>query len=628
MSGFFGIFNRNGKNVTHETVDVLLDAMSYRDPDEADVRISGSVALGHGMLRNTPESGYEHLPLYDGTYVLTMDARIDNREELAEEIELPTDRPLCEIGDSEFVLGAYRKWGEACPEHLLGDFAFAIRDEKRKRVFCARDQVGVKQFYYHLSDDLFLFGNDLKVLTAYPDISQTVNDEAVANYIVHHQLTSKTLTFFEAFRKLPPAHTLVVSDTVARKKCYWKPEHSPGIKLPDAEAYAGKLRELLEEAVYCRLRSDYPVASHLSGGLDSSSIAVLAARKLKEKNEKLLVFNWVPAPKEEDDPEYYEWANSKNIADAEGMEHRYVTLASENVAGYMRKRGLVYGDTATFWYEYPVREAAQAKGSRTLLSGFGGDEFATQHGHGFYSGLFLHGKWLKLFDELKLVKKRKKGFRPFLAFVYHHLFMPFVPEKLYCKAPRTQCRNPDFDFLQKKYRELAEKEYGKPRGLTVQAKKTVREHMLAHWRHGHLQSRMETWAAGSAADKLEYSYPLLDRRIIEYVFGIPEEYFVHDMTGRYLFRTAVKDLLPDRIIWGSSKIESNRVKSMNETVSTALEILRNEEKHVSGYIDAEKAARRVRDLKAASNNQNDYAEKLRIVALSSYLKNTERLNSE
>jgi len=110
MSGFFGIFNRNGKPVEGNVANKMLDAMSYWEPDERDLYIDGPIAMGHAMLWNTPESKYEHLPLVKDGYVLAMDARIDNREELTKEIELP-DRSMSEIGDSEFILGAYKKWG-------------------------------------------------------------------------------------------------------------------------------------------------------------------------------------------------------------------------------------------------------------------------------------------------------------------------------------------------------------------------------------------------------------------------------------------------------------------------------------------------------------------------------------
>ncbi len=562
MSGFLGIFNRNGNAVEKEMVQTMLDASDYWEADEKDTWSEGFVALGHTMLWNTPESKYEHLPLKKDAIVLTMDARIDNREELAKEIALP-DRSLSEIGDSEFILSAYKKWGDECPNHLLGDFAFAIWDETKQQLFCARDHVGVKQFYYHVSETLFLFGNDLKGLTQYLNISKEINDEAVANYIVNHQLLSNTLTFFETFMKLPPAHTLIVSNSKIEEKCYWRLEDAPKVKLPNAEAYAKKLRELLEEAVYARMRSDYPITSHLSGGLDSSSIAVLAARKLKEKGEKLLAFNWVQEPGEGDDPEYYEWANSKMIAETEDIDHHYVSLTSKDIAAHMSERNIVYGETTQFWYEYPVREAVQKSDSRTILSGWGGDELATYHGQSFYADLFMHGKFLRLFKEVKVRMKKKKGFKPLLGFIYHCISIPLVARNLYCKMPKITCDEATFPFVQKEFMTMVEKENNRYRILTMQPQKTIREHMMAYWDNAHIQSRIESWETASKTTKIEYKYPLLDKRIIEYILGVPVEYFVQDSIGRYLFRNIVKDLLPKNIVWNNTKTEPQRVKRLS-----------------------------------------------------------------
>lgn len=564
MSGVFGILNRNSKAIENETVETLQKAMSYWKPDEEYVWVDGPVALGHGMLWNTPESKYEHLPLKEDAYVLTMDARIDNRDELAKEIELP-DRPLSQIGDSEFILGAYKKWGEECPKHLLGDFAFAIWDEKKQQLFCVRDHVGVKQFYYHLSDDLFLFGNDLKVLTQYPDISQKINDEAVANYIANNQLLSNKITFFEDIIKLPPAHTLVISHSIVELKCYWRLEDAPKIKLPNAEAYAKKLRELLEEAVYARMRSNYPITSHLSGGLDSSTIAVLAARKLKEKGEKLLAFNWLHEPTKEDDPVHDEWTNSKQIAEIEGIDHYYISLHSDDIYNYLQKREVAFGDTTTFWYEYQIREEMQKRNSRSLLTGWGGDEVCTYHGQSFYSDMFVKGKWNTLYHELKVKLLKTQKLKSKISFIYYHLFILLMPRSFYCFLPKVKCVKKSYPFIHKWFVENINK-ITSGYSLVSQPNKTIREHKLAFWNNKHLQSRIESWASTSYENKLEYSYPLMDKRILEFSMCIPSEYYIKDGKGRHIYRQAIKDLLPSNILSIQKAYEKQRVEYLVKTI--------------------------------------------------------------
>lgn len=574
MSTIFGIFNRDSKPVSAKIIQKMLDAMSYWKPDESGNWCMGPVALGHAMLWNTPESRLEHLPAKQDHLVITMDARLDNREELAGLLEM-TDHPIQQTTDSEFILAAYRRWGKKCPKYLLGDFAFAIWDEKKQQLFCARDHMGIKPFYFYLSDRLFVFANDLKGLIVHPDISEDINDEAVANYLVHSLLISTTITFFKEIQKVPPAHTLTITAAAVRKQCYWRPEQAPAVKLPDAQAYADKLRKLLKQAVHARMRSAYPITSHLSGGLDSSTIAVIAARKLREKDEKLLAFNWLHDPAENDDPAHYEWSNSKTIAEAEEIDHHYVPITADDIYRFMRNHTIAYGDTAGFWYEYPVRKAAQQMDSRTILTGWGGDELSTYHGLAYYANMVKEGKLPTLLSEIgKITHKSDKRVKAFVSFFYHHVVLPFVPRRFYCNMPKNRCvEKSTFLFIKKNFLPVVNNEKKKPSDLSMQPQTTIRAHMLTYLRHGHLQGRTESWAASAISNRLEYSYPLLDKRIIEFVLGVPPKYFVHNGIGRYLIRAAAEGLLPEKRQWANEKKEVHRVDRLLSISYSAYKIL-------------------------------------------------------
>ncbi|NES85389.1 MAG: asparagine synthetase B, partial [Moorea sp. SIO2B7] len=163
MSGIVGIYYLNQEPIDRENIGQMLDILAHRGPDGADIWCEGSVGLGHRMLWTTPESLLEKLPLvnHSKNLVITADARIDNREELIVALEL-NDRPAEKITDSQLILAAYEKWGEQCPEKLLGDFAFAIWDKHKQILFCARDHVGVKPFYYyHQSGQGFIFASEI-----------------------------------------------------------------------------------------------------------------------------------------------------------------------------------------------------------------------------------------------------------------------------------------------------------------------------------------------------------------------------------------------------------------------------------------------------------------------------------
>ena len=166
MSGIFGIYNRNGDPVSPEIVEKILAALSSWKPDDSGTWINGPVALGHTMLWNTPESKLERLPHSTENLCITIDARLDNREELVGKLEMYS-RPLEKITDSDLVLAAYSKWGEGCPQHLLGDFAFAIWDGNDNKLFCAREStVNVVRLSIPAGREVMLLSSRLRVVNA------------------------------------------------------------------------------------------------------------------------------------------------------------------------------------------------------------------------------------------------------------------------------------------------------------------------------------------------------------------------------------------------------------------------------------------------------------------------------
>jgi asparagine synthase (glutamine-hydrolysing) len=561
VSSMYGIFDRTGSPVDLNDIGRMQAALSYWNPDAGGIRSCDPVAFGHGMLWNTPESKRENLPALREHLLITMDSRLDNRSGLIEELDIQSCTSG-QITDSECILAAYRRWGGDCPKHLLGDFSFAIWDTQKQQLFCARDHIGIKQFYYYADDERFMFANDLRGFQSYDDITDGINDEAIANFLVNSTLLHDTFTFFKKIKKLPPAHSMTVTAKELTLSRYWRAEDTPRVKLSDAQAYAKKLRELIEQAVSDRVRSDYPVASHLSGGLDSSTVSVIAARKLREKGECLSAFNWLHNPTEDDNKDHYEWSNSKIIAEIEGINHHYVTLTAEALYRDMKEHTVLYGDTARIWYERPVREAVQQSGGRTILTGWDGDGLATYHGMSYYSNLATNGHIIKALRELKKLKNKKRtGLRPLLGAVYHLMIIPFVPRALYCKMPKN--RYTDFDisqYVNADFHPMLKKEKKKKRAYTMQPQIKVRNHMLAYLNNGHIQSRIESWAASQTVNRLEYTYPLLDKRIVEFILGVPPEYFVENGIGRYLFRSAAKGLLPEEILWTNVKPEPQRVK--------------------------------------------------------------------
>lgn len=560
MSGFFGIFNRNGKLVDKEIVNTMLNASSYWNPDELDVWINGTVALGHTMLWNTPESKFEHLPIKVDAYVLTMDARIDNREELAKEIELP-DRPIDEIGDSEFILGAYKKWGEECPKFLLGDFAFAIWDEKKQQLFCVRDHVGIKPFYYYLSDDYFIFGNDMRAIVKHPNVPIRYCNQMILSYM--YEIEQKDITFYEDIKKMQPANSFIITKDIFKKFIYWKPEKSKKIHLKTLNDYSEMLNDLLFKSVKARLRSDYNITAHLSGGLDSSAIAVLSAQESKKQNRHLSTYSWLHKPTENDDLTHFEWHNGERIAKLEGITQHYIDTNLELFNDIYNNLNISYMDRLDFWNEFAVREDAYQNNIRTILSGWGGDELVSFNGGAsFYAELFWQGQ---VFHSIyKYYLEAKKTDTPLFSFgknILKELILPSFSNKYFDRlynrfSPSFYSDIDPLEIMQdsflKKIQNIKITPHHQPRKLASRTEQINRYYL------GSLTGRTESWASSGFEKQIEYRFPLLDKRLVEFALSIPLSLYEKHGYNRYLYRYAISEYVPKDIVWSETKYENER----------------------------------------------------------------------
>jgi len=283
MSGIAGILNRDGAPVDQYLLSRMTTFMSFRGPDAQHFRSNGNVGLGHAMFRTTVEAATEQQPLtLDQKLWLTADARLDARRELIVRLEDKLGAPLRTLGDAprepndaELILHAYEAWQEDCVKYLVGDFAFAIWDTTQQRLFCARDQLGIRQLYYSLDDECFVFSNTLNCLRLHPRVSNSLNEPAIGDFLLFGLNQERQTTTFADIKRLPRAHALSVSADGVRLREYWTPSVST-IRYRNGRDYIERFQELLNASVADRLRTER-VAISLSGGLDSSAVAAVAA---------------------------------------------------------------------------------------------------------------------------------------------------------------------------------------------------------------------------------------------------------------------------------------------------------------------------------------------------------------
>jgi asparagine synthase (glutamine-hydrolysing) len=282
MSGICGIANFDGAPVKPEVLENMAQAAAHRGPDGIRHHTEGGIGFAHLALNITPESLHEKQPLQsrEGDLLLTADARIDNREELIPTLRarkhLREDAPT----DADLILGAYRCWGEECPARLIGDFAFAVWDKRRRRLFAARDAMAMRAFYYRVESRRIVFGTEVKQILAAPEVEACIFEPAVGAYLAGC-FGPLEWSFYEGISQLAPAHALIVDEGGHRSWRYWDidPEHR--IEYSTEEEYVEHFLEIFEEAVRCRLRSVKPIGILLSGGMDSGSIASMAGSILR-----------------------------------------------------------------------------------------------------------------------------------------------------------------------------------------------------------------------------------------------------------------------------------------------------------------------------------------------------------
>jgi asparagine synthase (glutamine-hydrolysing) len=280
LSGIVGIFHRDGAPIERALLQSLADFLAYRGPDAREIWMEASIGLGHTLLRTTRESFAERQPAaLEGQYWITADARLDGRAELLAEMDCSGSDLGQSVPDSELILWAYAKWGSACVEHLRGDFSFAIWDACHKQLFCARDQFGIKPFFYASVGSVVVFSNTLDCIRRHPAVAGRLNDLAIADFLLFDMIREPGATSFADIQRLPPAHILVCTQRAISVRRYWMlPLNAPIHHKRSAECVE-QFRELLDHAVADRLRT-HSVGVLMSGGLDSPTVAASAQRTL------------------------------------------------------------------------------------------------------------------------------------------------------------------------------------------------------------------------------------------------------------------------------------------------------------------------------------------------------------
>jgi asparagine synthase (glutamine-hydrolysing) len=284
MSGIAGIVNLNQARVERRLLQRLADFLAFRGPDAQETWIDHNFGFAHTSLRTTFESEHEHQPFtLDGKVWIVADARVDARKELIAELAASGRILPPEATDVELILRAYHAWGESCVEHLLGDFAFGIWDSREQCLFCARDHMGVKPFYYAHIGPVVIFSNTLDCVRLHPAVSDRLNDLAVADFLLFEGNQNPATTTLADIQRLAPAHRATWSSAGLKLSRYWTLPIDEPVFYRRADDYVDRFKELLRQAVTDRLRTKR-VGILMSGGLDSPTLAATTRDLLCERH--------------------------------------------------------------------------------------------------------------------------------------------------------------------------------------------------------------------------------------------------------------------------------------------------------------------------------------------------------
>ena len=271
-------------------------AMSHWGPDGVRCWSGGAGGLGQCVLCDTPEAVHETLPAFteEGSFAFTAEARLDNRDDLFDALSVEhAERPA--MPDGELMRRAYHRWGTECPAKLFGDWSLAAWHPLERKLFLARDHHGETSLHYFSERNRFAFASDHRAILGLPRVSRQLNDVYDAQVLVLWNSDRQGVeTIYRDIYRLPPAHALLATPAGVRSWRYWRLEDAPDVRLKTADDYADGLREHLRQAITARLRTAKPVAVALSAGLDSGSVAVLAARELAKSGRSLTAVTTVP----------------------------------------------------------------------------------------------------------------------------------------------------------------------------------------------------------------------------------------------------------------------------------------------------------------------------------------------
>lgn len=535
IAGFTGTINA-------EKLQSMLDTIAHRGPDGEGTLKKPGVSLGMRRLAIIdPESGWQPIWNEDETVAIVFNGEIYNYAELRDELVKLGHTFTTHHSDTETIVHAYEQWGNDCVKKLRGMFAFAIWDSHKNKLFIARDRLGIKPLYYTIHDGRIIFASELKAIVKTWPIDRKPDDLAVYRFLRYRVHDNDERTFFGAISRLLPAHYMEIDldkpDQLTTTK-YWQPEVNlefSGTK--SDKAYADEFREVFESTVRYHLITDVPLGVALSGGLDSSGIAAMAAKLIQEGSSDvhtsgLLTFSTIYPGETIDESSYI-----KLVADKIGATMHTVAPKSDDFWNeidnwiYYQEEPTI--STAPYAYYSMYRLASQHV--KVMLSGNGGDELLAgyiPYFTAYISSARKYSKYLPLLRELVMGSD-----------LYFKYAQQMVANKF--KGSSSIMELLDKDFVNKSAQSY-NYNFANSEHLNERLWQDVSQFSIPNL------TRYDD--RNSMAFSIESRPPFLDHVLVEYIMKLPVDQKIKFGWNRHIYRQAMKGILPEEVRKRRSKI--------------------------------------------------------------------------
>ena len=555
MCGIAGILHFNNETIIPSSLKKMTNSLAHRGPDGEGQWINEKANIGFGHRRlailDLSKAGHQPMHYANDRYTITFNGEIYNYIELREKLQ-QKGYQFKSNTDTEVLLALYDLKKENCLKDLDGMFAFAIWDEQEQELFCARDRFGEKPFFFSYGDNKLFFGSEMKALfqLGVPKYKRLERYYQYLMYGINEDPNDRSSTFYESVKQLKPSHYFIISKSEKPiQKKYWDIDLSHQIDIPFAEAQI-KFRALFEDSIKKRLRSDVPVGSSLSGGLDSSSI-VLLIDKIKNKKQVQKTFSARFENFDKDEGKFMNYVIKKsNVAP-----HFVFPTASSALSNY---KTIMYHQeepigSLSIAAQFEVMKLARENNVTVLQDGQGADEILAGY-QGYYDAYFLdlynnnrkkYNEELKAFNNLRAIEHSK----PSLDFKWHS---KHYKSKKAVGEVLKNIKNPKSSYFLGINPDIV-RQFKLNKNPLDRAPNLKQRLYDSLFKRG-LSELLRYSDRNSMAHSVEVRLPFLSHKLVEFLFSLPSEYLLQSGWTKYILRKSLEDTLPPEIAWRKDKI--------------------------------------------------------------------------